>query len=103
MIEKILICGTKSGRECDKFAIYKFTKLLAQFVRAPLIGECIANIECKIIKKVDVDSHTLFIGEILRAIVEENAFTDRWEINEVELLHHLGSKYYEISGKELIP
>ena len=100
MIEKILICGTKSGRECDKFAIYKFTKLLAQFVRAPLIGECIANIECKVVDEVEVGDHTFFVGEIVN-VSYGDAFKEKPDVKNYKFIMHLSGRDFTTNSSEV--
>src|SRR5574340_1166668 len=48
MLDKVVGIGTCSGADTDKFAKFKLTSMPAQAVRAPLIGECLANIECQV-------------------------------------------------------
>ena len=81
------ICGTKSGRNVDKFQAAGLTKVKAHQVSAPLIGECDLHFECKIIGKQkltkevllpeidttwysDGDYHTLYYGEIVGTYVK---------------------------------
>ena len=57
LIDKVVGVGTCSGADTDKFEKFKLTPLKAKHVRAPLIKECVANIEGKvvdIIKKHDI-------------------------------------------------
>lgn len=42
------ICGTKSGRDVDKFALCKLTAIPSLFIRPPSIKECVLNMECRI-------------------------------------------------------
>lgn len=75
-------CGSKSGRDVDKWSEASLTKLKANKVSAPLVGECDLHYECKIIGKQkltgsvllpeltqtfygDGDFHTLYYGEIV--------------------------------------
>jgi flavin reductase (DIM6/NTAB) family NADH-FMN oxidoreductase RutF len=51
LLDKVVGIGTCSGAETDKFAKFKLTPVRARLVRAPLIKECLANIECKIDRK----------------------------------------------------
>src|SRR5512136_2894737 len=46
LAEKVVACGNSSGREVDKFGTFKLTPVAASRVRAPLIAECYANLEC---------------------------------------------------------
>ena len=102
LLDKVIFCGKHSGSEVDKFATCGFSKSPAKYVDVPMIGECVANIECKVMKDMDCDSHTIFVGKILYAVVEAEVFTDHWLLDKVTLIHHLGDKYYEKSGIPII-
>ena len=49
LLDKVVGIGTCSGAETDKFARFKLTPVPAKIVGAPLIKECLANIECQVI------------------------------------------------------
>jgi flavin reductase (DIM6/NTAB) family NADH-FMN oxidoreductase RutF len=49
LLDKVVGIGTCSGADTDKFAKFKLTPVPAKLVRPPLIKECLANIECKVI------------------------------------------------------
>lgn len=70
---EMLICGTRSGRDIDKFAETGLTARPAAKVRPPLIEEAIANLECEVTHAIDVGSHTIFVGRIVAAWVHEEA------------------------------
>jgi len=67
--------GFKSGRDIDKFkdVTYKFGNTKAPIV----LNYSIAYIEAKLIDKVDVGTHSIFIGEVINAdiLTEDNAMT----------------------------
>ena len=65
LAETTLYTGTRSGRSTDKFAERELTALPATFVKAPLVGECLANLECKVTGKMTTGDHTIFIGQIV--------------------------------------
>lgn len=48
MLDQVIGIGTCSGIDTDKFAKFKLTPVQGKVVKAPLIKECLANIECKI-------------------------------------------------------
>jgi len=73
-IEKeMLFCGTKSGRDFDKFKETKLTARPSKKVKPPLIDECIVNFECEMTHAVEVGTHTIFVGKIVNAWEHENA------------------------------
>ena len=63
--KKVIEIGCCSGAEVDKFKKFKLTPVKAENVEAPLIKECLANIECKVIDHVE--KHGLFILEGVQA------------------------------------
>ncbi len=71
LAEATLFCGTKSGRDVDKFQAMGFTTRAGDHVSAPLIEECIANLECRVVGSMSSGDHTIFVGEILGAWVNE--------------------------------
>ncbi|MCW3988714.1 MAG: flavin reductase family protein [Candidatus Bathyarchaeota archaeon] len=82
MAEALDFCGTKSGRDYDKFKELGFTAKKGLQVEAPYIEECPVHYECKIAFKSEVtqgalpreieddaypnkDYHVLYYGHIL--------------------------------------
>ncbi|MGB5085698.1 MAG: flavin reductase [Methylocystis silviterrae] len=49
MASKVVEIGNCSGRDIDKFENFHLTRRKADRVAAPLISECFANFECKVI------------------------------------------------------
>lgn len=65
--KEVLYCGSKSGRDVDKFKETKLTKQEAEKIDCCRIKEALAFVECKVIKEVDSGDHTVFIGEVVNA------------------------------------
>ncbi|MDR1323071.1 MAG: flavin reductase family protein [Candidatus Margulisbacteria bacterium] len=61
LLEKTVAIGNCSGDEVDKFAEFKLTPRPATKVKAPLIGECLKNLECKLLKKLNINGGELFV------------------------------------------
>jgi flavin reductase (DIM6/NTAB) family NADH-FMN oxidoreductase RutF len=81
------ICGSKSGRDIDKFAVAELSVLPAQKINTPIISGCGLHFECKILYKQEMnpthldadvnqksytngDYHTLYFGEIVSCYTE---------------------------------
>ena len=77
MIDEVDFCGTKSGRDVDKFAETGLTPEPALHVKPPLIKECPVNLECKLIGVLSLGSHDLFIGDVLAMHAEEEIVLNR--------------------------
>jgi flavin reductase (DIM6/NTAB) family NADH-FMN oxidoreductase RutF len=67
MEQAMLLCGTQSGRDVDKFERAGLTALPAARVRPPLIGEAVTNMECTVASAHRTGDHTIFVGEIVAA------------------------------------
>jgi len=68
----VLYCGTHSGRAVDKFAGTGFTPLEGRIVRAPIIKECVANFECRLIGTMETGDHTIFAGEVVACWISDS-------------------------------
>ncbi len=70
-IEAVVLCGTRSGRDVDKFEATGFTSSPSTQITSPMIEECPLNIECKTWKIIEVGSHHLFIADVVAAHIDE--------------------------------
>ncbi len=100
LAEQVLRAGTLSGRDVDKFARTGLHALDGRRVSAPWVEECLGHLECGVIDAFKVGDHTLFVGEVIGAWVEEEAFDGYWKLEAEELspLLHLGAGYFAIPG-----
>ena len=53
MAETVVKIGNISGKDCDKFEKFKLNALKAEKVKSPLIEQCVANLECKLVDVVE--------------------------------------------------
>jgi len=61
-----------SGRNVDdKFVALGLETLPAKLVQAPLVKGCHANVECKLIKEMEVEGLYLFVGQAIAAHVDD--------------------------------
>lgn len=102
LVKQALFCGRKSGRDMDKFKETKLTPLLAKTVKAPIIKECVAHLECKLYKQIPAGDHTLFIGETQTAYANENAFTDKYDLEKTKLVFHIGGDEFTTLRTEIV-
>jgi len=71
IIDEMHRCGVTSGRDCDKFESTGLTPIPAQKIRSPLIKECYGHLECRVVQAHTCGDHTLFVGEVVAASVDE--------------------------------
>ncbi len=53
MLDRVIGIGMCSGREVDKFARFGLARAKAGQVAAPVLAECLANIECRVVDVVE--------------------------------------------------
>ena len=70
LAEKVVDCGNASGQRMDKFKAFGLTPVAAACVKAPLIAECHANLECKVIDGKLVAQYNFFVLEVVKAWID---------------------------------
>ena len=68
LLDRVVGIGTCSGADTDKFAKFGLTPVPGKVVKAPLIEECLANIECKVVDIVK--KHNIVVLEGVAAYVD---------------------------------
>ena len=87
--DSVEFCGTKSGKDYDKWKECKFTKGDGAKINTPFISECPVSMECKLHQIVELGSHDLFIGEVVALHIDE-----KWKDKEYpNLLTYVRGKY----------
>ena len=94
LVRTVVKVGNCSGRDTDKFERFRLTKAKAQRVAAPLIEECFANLEAKVIDTRLVHAYCLFILEVVKAWVDPAQ-------KRPKMLHHRGAGVFAIDGREI--
>lgn len=77
---KIYYCGFNSGFQVDKFKETGLTPEAARKVKAPVIGECLAYMECKVRQVIETGDKNLFIGEVIEAYADEALVKGEWKV-----------------------
>jgi flavin reductase (DIM6/NTAB) family NADH-FMN oxidoreductase RutF len=72
--ELATLAGTISGRKTNKWELDPFSRLKrkAEKIKAPVMNECRAILECKLVNHITAGDHTLFIGEIVSSEIDQN-------------------------------
>lgn len=92
LAEIVVGVGNTTGAKVDKFKKFNLTPEKAALVQAPLIGECFANLECKIIDMHMVAKYDLFILEVVKAWITTAK-------KRMRTMHHCGNGVFVIDGK----
>jgi flavin reductase (DIM6/NTAB) family NADH-FMN oxidoreductase RutF len=91
LAKKIVDVGNCSGRDVAKFEKFGLTPLKAGRVAAPLVAECFANLECKVVDSRMVNKYNLFVLEVVKA------WTDPRQRNP-KTIHHRGYGKFAVDG-----
>jgi flavin reductase (DIM6/NTAB) family NADH-FMN oxidoreductase RutF len=94
LVKEAVACGNTSGRTIDKFKAFHLTPVAASQVKAPLIDECYANLECKVVDAKMVEKYNFFILEVLKAWIDPSKKDPR-------TIHHRGKGMFMIDGKTI--
>jgi flavin reductase (DIM6/NTAB) family NADH-FMN oxidoreductase RutF len=94
LADKVVRVGNASGRDTDKFKSFGLTPVAAQHVRAPLVAECFANLECKVADTRLVDKYNLFVLEVVKAWVDPKQ-------RKPKTFHHHGDGTFVIDGRTI--
>ena len=103
ILDKAIKCGRVSGRMHDKFSEFGLTAKPAKIVQAPIIEECVAHLECKLVDQLTTGDHTLFIGEVVAACANEGTFDGQFmDIERVRNFYQVSGDSYASLSKELL-
>jgi flavin reductase (DIM6/NTAB) family NADH-FMN oxidoreductase RutF len=92
MLDKVVGIGTCSGTDTDKFAKFRLTPVQGKVVRPPLIKECLANLECKVVDIVK--RHNIVVLEAVAAYID----TAR---KEKRMVHAVGDGTFIVDGRRI--
>jgi len=67
LASKVVKVGNCSGSDTDKFRAFGLTPVKAAKVKAPLIAECFANLECKVVDRRMMNRYNMFVLEVVQA------------------------------------
>ncbi|HPR04131.1 MAG TPA: flavin reductase family protein [Deltaproteobacteria bacterium] len=92
LIDKVVGIGTCSGADTDKFQEFGLTPVKGNHVRSPLIEECLANIECRVIDIVR--KHNIVVLEGVAAYFDSSR-------REKRTIHAIGDGTFVVDGRTL--
>jgi flavin reductase (DIM6/NTAB) family NADH-FMN oxidoreductase RutF len=100
---QVLFCGRRSGRDVDKFATTGLTARPARFVRPPVIEECLAHLECRVVQDLESGDHRFVIGEVLAAYARPGMLSDEglYDLSRARPLLHLGQNRFTTASLEV--
>ncbi|MGN0634340.1 MAG: flavin reductase family protein [Oscillospiraceae bacterium] len=102
LVKAVDLCGVKSGRDTDKFALTGLTCEKAAEVSAPIIAECPINIECRVRQKISLGTHDMFMADIVKIDAAKELLDDkgRLALEKAGLLAYAHGGYFAL-GRQL--
>ena len=91
---QVVGCGNTSGARVDKFARFGLTPAPASLIAAPLIVECYANLECRVVETRMKNRYNFFVMEVVKAWVDAS-------VEQPRTLHHRGHGVFMVAGETL--
>jgi flavin reductase (DIM6/NTAB) family NADH-FMN oxidoreductase RutF len=94
LAETVVDVGNCSGDRVDKFQRYGLKTRPAKDVSAPLLTDCLANIECRVVDTRLCEPYNLFILGATRIWINESR-------KERRVMHHRGDGTFTVDGGTL--
>ena len=91
---KVVGCGNTTGANTDKFEKFGLTPMRATHVGAPLIEECYANLECRVVDTKMVAKYSLFVLEVVKAWIDP-------KVENPRTIHHRGKGHFMVAGETI--
>jgi len=92
LLDRVVGIGTCSGADIDKFDRFNLSAVPGKIVNAPMIKECLANIECKVVDLVH--KHNIVVLEAVAAYVDPSR-------KEKRTIHAVGDGTFIVDGRKL--
>lgn len=89
---KAVACGNVSGAAVDKFKKFGLTPVKAAAVKAPLVDECYASLECRLHDARLAGKYNLFIFRVVKAWVDTS-------VKDPKTFHHRGGPEFMTAGR----
>ena len=95
-------CGVKSGKDIDKFKVLNLHELDIEGFKTKGILEAKVNIACIVSNQIKLGSHTMFIGEVKKVLVNGEYMdqNNRFCFENIKPICYSHGKYYNL-GQEL--
>jgi flavin reductase (DIM6/NTAB) family NADH-FMN oxidoreductase RutF len=94
LARKVVGCGNSSGARVDKFEDFRLTPAAGRRVKAPLIAECYANLECRVVDTRMVRRYCFFVLEVVQAWIDP-------AVKNPRTMHHLGWGSFMLAGRRI--
>jgi flavin reductase (DIM6/NTAB) family NADH-FMN oxidoreductase RutF len=94
LAKRLVACGNASGQQMDKFKAFGLTPVPGKVVKAPLVAECYASLECKVADRRLVAKYNFFVLEVIKAWIDPRRKRPR-------TIHHQGEGVFLVPGRTI--
>jgi flavin reductase (DIM6/NTAB) family NADH-FMN oxidoreductase RutF len=94
LAKKVVACGNSSGRTVDKFTAFRLAPVPASRVAPPLIAECYANLECRVVDTRLAAKYCFFVLQVVKAWIDPAR-------KRARTIHHLGHGAFMVAGRTI--
>lgn len=103
IVRQVDFCGVRSGRDLDKFAECRLTRIPADIVSAPLVAESPVNLECVVNEIREYPSHDMFIAEIVAVHADASLMDEKGRLclDQAGLVSYCHGEYFGLQPKPL--
>ncbi len=105
LTELVLYSGTVSGNNVDKFHERRIPYHSGQeLTKLPLLTDCAAWLECKLIPSLESGDNSLIVGEAVAASSRAGVLKEdhTWNAEEYPTLHHLGGRSFLVGERRIV-
>lgn len=92
LISKVVKIGNVSGKKVDKFKKFSLRSEKGVNVKAPLLSDCLVNLECEVIDMKMAYKYNIFILKVIKGWIRPKKIRAR-------MIHHCGKGKFVIDGK----
>lgn len=94
LAKQVVGIGNCSGRKADKFKKFALTPADASCIKPPLVDECYANLECKVVDGKMIAKYNFFVLEVVKAWIDPSQ-------KQPQTIHHQGRGTFAVDGETL--
>lgn len=91
---QVVDIGNCSGSKVEKLEKFGLTSVPAGIVGAPLVRECLANLECRVVDLGLVAKYSMFILQVVKAWIARDRLGRR-------TIHHNGDGTFVVDGETI--
>jgi flavin reductase (DIM6/NTAB) family NADH-FMN oxidoreductase RutF len=93
MLDTVLKCGSVTGREKDKFAMFGIQYEKCEKINSVKVKGCAGYLECKMKDNLKYSGVDLIIADVVSASAESGLYDGSWITEKFKSIHSVGNMY----------